>query len=331
MLTVVLRRAVLLPVVFSLLSLSARAEDTTANALPEGVVRMITAAHARGDAALVDQVVSLARETQPDAGAQIDALLASLSGDAVPAAEKAPVVAENTAPAKPKKAALKVQPVDPGLFSLPAWHATLELGVGVTTGDTRDQSLAFAFKGNRTFDELWKHRLGLKGAYGRSDGDTDQQNATFDYQLDYLGWKRTFVFGALRAAHDRFGAYDYRIAGNVGIGYTVIERDGFAWAVQTGPGVQYQRIDANGTETDYNLMVGSDLTWSISDTVDLTNNSRGYLGTSSQVFENELALVSQLSSSLAGRFSVQVDYEPDAPAGGKALSTDTRATLLYKF
>lgn len=305
----------------SLLAVSA----PVAAALPDPVRAMIEAAIATGDEGKVKTVVELAKTTNPDDTAEIDALHRAFSERK---AEERRLAEENRLEGIRRAGVLDL------------WRGRGEIGGFRSTGNNENIGLSAGLDIKRQGID-WTHQLRGNADYQRSNGVTTREKYFASYEPRYQVGDDLFTYGLAQFERDTFQGYDARYALSAGIGYQAIKRSDLNLALKVGPALR--RTDFTTGETDTRLagLLGFDFDWTLADGVKLTQDTNlvAETGGSATVIVDSrnttLALVTGLEARITGklstRFSYAVDYQSDPPAGKVGTDTLSRVTFVYGF
>ncbi len=201
-------------------------------ALPEPARRMIDTAIASGDAKAADAVIAVARESYPEAAAEIDAIEAAWRGRL--AEEKARREAE-------ARRRLASAP----LFD--NWKGQVELGASRSTGNTSNFGLYGAFNAERKGMD-WSHKLIARADVQRTNGTTTTQRVLASWQPNHIVEDRLYGYGLAQYEHDRFLGYENRYTLGGGLGYGLIDSDAVTLDLEGGPALRLTDFTAGETE-----------------------------------------------------------------------------------
>ncbi|MBV7255568.1 DUF481 domain-containing protein [Pacificimonas sp. WHA3] len=288
-----------------LLCVLAIAAPAFAAPIPAPIETMIRSAKP-GERATVAKV---AKRAAADSGAEIDALVASLTA----------------AEAEAEQAAL----ADQGFWD--GWTGEGALGGTFSTGNTEETGLSASIGLNKRGLD-WEHDFQLSADYLETNGDPRRErfHAGYTGRRDLSG-KAFFAFGLLSFERDRFGGIDYRFTESLGMGYRLADSDSFQWTVEGGPAARQTKFSDGTTANRIDLLGKTDVDWKISDTLRLTE-SAGFLasGGNSSLYA-KTALTAKVMGDLSARLSYDILHETDPPAGREKTDTITRASLVYGF
>ncbi len=293
--------------------------------LADPVRAMIEAAIATGDPAKVEAVVEVARATNPDDVAEIDAMLGAYR---TAQAEQA------AAEAAAKEEAIRTA----GLFD--NWSGKGQIGAFQSSGNTDRIGVTLGIDLVRTGID-WTHKLSGDVDYQRTDGLTSREQFLAAYEPNYRINERLFAYGLGQWERDRLQGYAARYAVSAGLGYKLIDRDKLHLAVKAGPAYRVTKGTDGSTSKKIAALAALDFDWTIAEGLKLTQgaNATAETGGSAVVIVDSAntslkavtGLEAKINSSLTTRLSYTVEYDSNPPDG--AVSTDTlgRFTLIYGF
>jgi putative salt-induced outer membrane protein len=191
----------------------------------------------------------------------------------------------------------------------------------------------------------WKHSLHLEGLYGRSGKVTSADRWAAIIQSDFKITARAFGFGALHYLQDQFSGFQYQGSATTGVGYKLVDTTVDKLTAQIGVGYRRLRpelltMDATGAviartpgESSGNAIgtAGFDFAHIFNASTKLTDKFLLESGSGNTSFEDDLALVVNMSKKLAlsAGFTFLKNTEP--PAGLKKVNTLTTLNLVYAF
>ncbi|MCB2060929.1 MAG: DUF481 domain-containing protein [Novosphingobium sp.] len=283
--------------------------------LPEPVRDMIDAAIATGDPKTVKTVIDLARQTNPDDAAEIEAIRQSYR------AEHKRLAAQKAAR---KEAALR----SAGFFE--NWSGKGELGGSRSTGNSSEigltAGLSLERKGIR-----WKHKLTATADYHRTDGSTTKEQFLFAYEPNYRLGERAFAYGLAQYERDRFQGFSSRISLSGGLGYMLVKRKRMNLSVKAGPAWRRTSLIPSGQESHLAGLAGLDFDWHFAENLKLTQVANAYLQSGNSTLNSTTGLQARLNGELSARISYTVEHDTNPPAGAVKTDTLSRITLIYDF
>lgn len=296
-------------------ALFSSAPPASALALPPQVRAMIEAAIASGDKGAAETVLRFARQANPGAGAEIDAIAQRFSAEV--AARESRAAAERAA-----------APASNGI--LDHWKGQVELGASRSTGRSRSLGVFGSLDLARESAE-WKHKLAGRIDYQSTGDVTSADRASLLYQPDYKVGDRFYGFGLLQYEQDRFAGYKERRTVGTGFGYGVLAGEDLRLDLEGGPTFRTtEQRDVDGTSQ----LVGRAslrFKWKITPTLQLAQDSDLYLESGASNAAILTALDTKLIGALKARFSYNVRYERGQASGIKGIDTQGRATFVYSF
>ena len=306
------------------LLLAAVATPATAE-LPGPVRAMIDAAIATGDRAKVATVVELAKQTNPDDIAEIDAL----HGEFL-ARQRELAAAERAR----KEEAIRTA----GL--LENWSGTGQVGAFHTSGNSSNTGVTLSLSLDRTGID-WQHRLRATADYQRSNGRTSREQLLVAYEPRYQIDEDLFSYALAQYESDRFQGFDSRYSLSGGLGYKLIDSRAAQLSVKAGP--SWRRVDfLDGTSDNaFGALAGMDFDWQLASRLKLTQDANlvADTGGSAAIFVDSTStsillttgLEAKVSDGLSTRLSYTVDYDSNPPTGAVSTDTQSRFTLVYGF
>ncbi|WP_337661034.1 DUF481 domain-containing protein [Erythrobacter sp. Alg231-14] len=283
--------------------------------LPAPVRALIDAAIADGNDDTVRAVIGLARDTNPDDGAELDTILAAYETQ----------LAANAASAA---AAQEAEIRNAGLFD--NWSGSGELGAFNSTGNAENTGVTAALGLTREGIN-WRHKLRARADYQRNNGVTTSEQFLAGYEANLLINDRLYAFAAALYERDRFQGFSGRYSVSGGLGYQVIDDDNMSLSAQAGPA--YRRTEfADGTSSsDIAGNASLDFDWQIAENIAFTQDASAFVQSGSSTLVSATGLQAGISSDVSVRLSYTVEHDTNPPIG--ALKTDTlsRITIIYDF
>lgn len=314
-----IRRTLITAAATALVSTSAFAE------IPPDVQAMIDAAIATDDAAKVETVVALAKQTQPDSAAEIEQIALAWRADQAEAKRLAEIEQRE-------------QIREAGVLDL--WSGEGQVGAFFSTGNSEDTGLALALKLKREGID-WTHALRVSADYQRSNGVTSRERYLVAYEPRFEMGENLFAYGLAQYEHDRFQGFDHRYAVSGGVGYTLLESDSATLSIKAGPAYRVTEL-TDGTRIDrLAALFGADFDWKLADRVTFTQDANAVTETGGEALlivdsaNTTLNLLSgiefKVSNRLRSRLSYQLEYNSNARQNREKTDTLTRFTLVYGF
>ncbi len=274
--------------------------------IPAPVAAMIDAA--AGDPAALKTVADIARKTNPDAAAEIDARVAAIAATAE-AARVAGIAAQS---------------------GWQGWSGEGALGAYTSSGNTTSTGVALGAKAVRE-GLRWKHAVTAAADYQRDNGVTSKERYLAGYAVNYKFSPRLYALGLLGYEQDRFAGYSSRFSEGVGLGYKIIEGPRLNLSIEGGPALRQTRFTRGGSDSSVNARVAGELGWKLGAATTFTETASYFIGGESSTLTSETALTSKLYGALALRLSFFLQTESDPQPRRKATDTTSRVALVYSF
>ena len=296
-----------------------------AASLPDPVRAMIEAAIATGNKDKIAAVVEVAKATNPEDHAEIDALHGAFLEEQKAAAELA---------AQEKEQALRTA----GVFE--SWGGKGEIGAYLSSGNSSNEGLTAGLTLDRKGID-WSHKLRGRMDYQRANGRTSREQYFASYEPRYQIDQGLFAYGLAQYEQDRIQGFTGRYAISGGVGYHVIDGTDLDLSIKAGPAFRVTDYVTGETDSRLAALFGADFDWRISERLTFTQDSNMVAETGAQATlfvdsrNTTLNLVTGLeakvSDRLTTRLSYQVDYNSDPRPGAVATDTLSRFTLVYGF
>ena len=293
--------------------------------LAQPVRDMIEAAIATGDADTAKAVVDVARTTNPQDVAEIDAMFGNFQS----------AQAEEAAAAA---AAEELAVREAGLFD--NWSGEGQIGFFQSSGNTDSMGLTAQIALNREGIN-WEHKFRAAADFRRNNGATDREQFMAVYEPRYQINDRLFAYALGQYERDRFQGFSGRYSFSGGLGYRVIDNDALRLSVKAGPAWRKAQFVNGTSESNIAALAGLDFDWRISNRIKLTQDTNAVADTGGSavaiVDSNNVTLnfvtglEGKISDSLTARLSYTVEYDSNPPAGAVSTDTLTRFTLVYGF
>ena len=276
---------------------------------------MIEAAIAGGDAATIEAVIRLARETHASAGAEIDSIQERWRlrvGEA-----------EQRRKAEREAALASADLLD-------NWKGQIELGASRSTGRSR----YFGLYGSLGFDReglRWRHKLQARAEIQEGRNVTSTERLVASWQPNYKFGERLYSYGLAQFEADRVQGYDSRYTLGGGLGYGLLAAKDAKLDFEGGPA--FRAIDpvSGASRSSLAARASLNLRWAIAPTLELKQTSAFYLEDGESSASALTTLDAKLLGPLKARLSYDLRYENRARSGGSSLDTLSRATLVYSF
>lgn len=290
------------------LALVALAFPAQAAPIPEPVAAMIKAAAASGDAATLKTTADLAKKTNPDSVAEIDAMVAGLQQSA-----------EDQRLAK-----LRTQ----GFFE--GWHGQGQAGASISTGNTSSKGFALGIDLHKE-GVKWRHAILGTVDYSRQNGVTSQERYFASYEANYKLTERLYALGLVSWERDAFAGFSRRFSETVGIGYAALKRPNMTLNVEAGPALRQTRYITGLSANRLAARGALDYSWTIRPGMVFTEVASLYAESDDSTLTSTTALTLKMLDALSLRASLLVDHETHPPLGLEKTNTTSRLTLVYGF
>lgn len=276
--------------------------------LPDPVRAMIEAAFEDGEADTIDTVIEIAKRTNPDDVAEIDAMRAAYDAGRAEAREER----------------LRAQNAFEG------WSGEGEIGFSQATGNSDNVSLSAGLALTRE-GLRWRHEFRARADFQRSNGTTTREQFLVALEPQYKFDDRLFAFGLGQYERDRFQGYSARYTLSGGLGYRAIAEDGLTLDLRAGPAWRRTEFTGGGTDSSIAALASADFRWRVAESLAVRQRASALLESGTSTFTSETSLEAQLVGALSARLGYVFEYESDPPSGRESTDTLTRATIVYGF
>ena len=291
---------------FFVCALLASASATQAAPIPDAVAAMLNAA--ASDAAQLKIVADIAKKTNPQSAAEIDAKVAGF--------------AAAQAIAREEKLASQ------GFFE--GWSGSGEAGGFISSGNTNTKGIAVGANLAKE-TRAWKHALRGFVDFQRQDGVTTRERYFAGYEGNYNITPNFYALATLAYEKDRFSGFDRRFSESIGLGYKVINTPSIKLAVEGGPALRQTRYTSGFNDNTFAARGAGNLDWRISPALTFTENATIFYDSFNTSVQSITALTAKLGGALSARASFQYNNESNPPAGRKNSDTTSRVTLVYSY
>ena len=282
------------------------ASQAAAAPLPDSVAAMIDAG--AGDAAQLKTITDIAKKTNPQSVAEIDAKIAAI----------------NAAQAKAHEEKLASQGFTEG------WSGSGEAGGFISSGNTNTKGVAIGV--NLTKEtRRWTHALRGFVDYQRQDGVTSRERYFAGYEGHYNITPDFFALLTLSYERDPFSGFDRRFAQSLGLGYKVINTDKVRLSVEGGPALRQTNYTNGISNNTFAARGAANFEWHINDALKFTQTGVLFYDSFNTSTQAISALTAKLTGALSARASFQFNSESNPPAGRKSSDTTSRVTVVYSF
>ena len=295
-------------------SLALAAPGAALAEIPGPVRAMIDAALATGDEAKVRTVIDLAKTTNPDDAAQLDAILADFEDDMLAKAE---------AEAAAEEMAIRNQ----GL--LEGWSGKGELGAFNSTGNAENTGISASI-GLQKEGINWRHKLTGRADYQEANGVTTREQFLAALETNYKFNERLFAYALIQYERDRFQGFSARYSGSGGLGYDVLTQNP-TLSVQAGPAWRRTELVDGSSTSNLAGLAAADFDWQLSETITFTQDASALIQSGSSTYISDTGFQAAISDALSLRISYTLETDTDPPAGAVKTDTLSRITILYDF
>lgn len=274
--------------------------------LPDAVGAMLDAA--AGDAAQLKTVADIAKKTNPQSVAEIDARV-----DAI-----------NKAQAAAREEKLANQGV------LEGWSGSGEAGGFISSGNTNTKGVAVGINFAKE-TRKWKH--GFRGFvdYQRQDGVTSRERYFAGYEGHYNITPDFFALLTLSYERDPFSGFNRRFAQSLGLGYKIVNTDSLTLSVEGGPALRQTRYTSGFNDSAFAARGAANLDWHITDRLEFTQTGLIFYDSFNTSTQAISGLTMKINGALSARASFQFNSESNPPLGRKNTDTTSRITVVYGF
>ena len=286
---------------------------------------MVDAAIATGDKAKIATVITLAKQTNPDHQAELEAIHQAFQAKAKEAAQLAAAQAEQR---------LR----EAGLFE--RWSGRGQIGAFQSSGKNNNVGVSAALSLKRQGID-WSHEMRITADYQRSNGVTSREQFLFAYEPRYQINDRLFSYGLVQAERDRFQGFSGRYSISGGLGLHLIENDSIDLTLQAGPAFRRTIYLEGENASNLAALATVDFKWRLNDRLTFTQNTNMVAdagGRATVIIDSRntsFTLVSgleaKISDRLTTRLSHTLEYDSAPPADAVKLDQLTRFTLVYGF
>lgn len=225
------------------------------------------------------------------------------------------------------------------------WTGSGQLGIVQAHGNTNSSSA------NAKIDaadqlEMWKHTFGFNALYSESDDVTSGNRWDTMWQSDYKLTEKSFWFGGLRYADDKYGAFSYEGTVTTGFGYKFYDTDTTKLSVQAGAGYKRSQPQTLIKDPNSGEVIGRDegdvsnrgvITGGINFEHALTPNTKVLnkflveTASDNTFAQNIFALQVSMSDRLALSVGYELRENTSPPPDQHRLDSLTTLNLVYKI
>jgi putative salt-induced outer membrane protein len=283
--------------------------------IPDPIRAMIDAAIASGDEDKVKTVIDLAKLTNPDDHAELDAILNDYEGQlAVQQAEAAAAQEDAIRHA--------------GLFQ--NWTGKGELGAFRSTGNASNTGVTLGLGLTREGIN-WRHKLTARADYQESNGVATREQFLLAYEPNIRISDRLFAYALGQYERDRFQGFSSRYSASGGLGYDVIVEDDMTLSIKAGPAWRRTELIGGGSSSNLAGLAALDFDWAVTEGISLTQDASALIQSGSSTYTSDTGAQAAIAGSFSVRVSYSVEHDSAPPPGAVQTDTLSRVTLIYDF
>ncbi|MEO1488438.1 MAG: DUF481 domain-containing protein [Pseudomonadota bacterium] len=283
-------------------------------AIPDPVRALIDAAIETGDETKVRTVIDLARTTNPDDAAELDAILEGFEADLAQAKAEAEAAKE----AEVRRA---------GLFD--NWTGKGELGAFISTGNAENTGLTASLSLVRNGIN-WRHKLSGRADYQETEGVVTREQYLAAYEPNIKISDRLYAYALAQYEQDRFQGFSARYSASGGLGYDILTA-GPTLSFKAGPAWRRTELVDGTSSSNIAGLAALDFDWTISDALSLTQDGSAFVQDGSSTFISDTGLQVAMSDDISLRVSYTLEHDTDPPEGAVKTDTISRITIIYDF
>jgi len=179
---------------------------------------------------------------------------------------------------------------------------------------------------------VWRHRVGVSGFRTEEGNNTTASRLSGSLQSNYRITQRSYLFANLNGERDRFGAFERRYSGTLGIGRTFIDTGTMDLDLEVGAGRRYERAQgADETRSEGIRRFHGVYSWRFMPHSRFLQDVEIESGSDNTYTESETALRTRLTESLSWTVSYVVQHNSRVPSNRESTDTFTTVSLDYSF
>lgn len=276
--------------------------------LPDAVRDMLIAAIESGNDSDIDAVARIARQTNPAAASEVDAIVANHREE--------------------KTAATQRRIRSARFFEI--WSGKGEFGLFRSTGTASEFGISGGLNLKRE-GLRWKHLLRVNADYRRANGETSRESILAAYEPRLQLNDNSFTYALAQYERDPFIGFDNRYTLSAGVGYTAVSTERTKLSVDAGPAYRYVNYTDDGDEERVGLRSSLDFNWKLSPTLTFQQNAYAYVEKDRASLSSLSALDAKIISRLSARLSYTTAFESETELTPESFDTLSKVTLVYDF
>lgn len=210
------------------------------------------------------------------------------------------------------------------------WNGEAELGVILTSGNTKTSSVNAKFKLDNE-RARWRNHFGVEYLRTSDRSVTTAERyvaaAKSDYKLDDVN----YIVGTLRYENDRFSGFTYRISESIGYGHRFINTDAVVLEAEAGAGGRHTKFLDGTRDNEEIVRLAAKYAWKFSPTSEFQEAAFSEIGQTNTHSESETSLKLKMNAKLAMKLSVLVKHDTVVPVGKVKTDTLSSVNLVYDF
>lgn len=229
------------------------------------------------------------------------------------------------------------------------WELEVELGAIATSGNTETTSVHTKISAKQNFIK-WNNEYILNSLFKEDevtqDDNTKVKEKTADkylasaksaYRLDEAD--KSYLFGFVSYAHDKFGSYRNYATAAIGYGDWLYATPTVNWFLEAGPGY-FRGEKVLQTDNDLYvyeveqgalLRVATQLEWKITQTAVFKQIVSVEASSDNTRTLSETSLAASITNAMQMKIAFAVSGDSKVSIGKENVDTTTSATLVYKF
>ena len=207
------------------------------------------------------------------------------------------------------------------------------IGFGFTAATGNTESAATRLRATTTLDyERWRHRFSVSAFHNEEDGTSTADRRSGSAQSDLRISEHAYLFANVNGERDRFGSFERRYSGSLGIGRRFVDTTAMELDLEVGGGRRYKRAQG-GDDTDSEGIgrFHGIYAWRITPHTTFIQDVEVEAGSDNTYTESETEVRSRLTTNLSWTLSYVIKRNSQVPEGTERTDTFTAVTLDYAF